>query len=224
MPCQPDDWCHWVHDRFAGTVVNTHVRGLYTAGDGGIVLTGSLVSLSCSYSSDASTTGRRLSEEGRTGLDPAASPKGSTRRRLALPCPPHGPAHQDWCTAKAKTEAWLHVYDERAAYPQGSNCAWHPFDIQAMMRQQAYMGGYIKDGRLQSYNELVIDTAPYAHALPASLAAFFIQPASSVEQRHLARDQHSAFLQEYGRSAAQVPLLMYDPEAKQAFSCMRCKD
>ena len=52
------------------------------------------------------------------------------------------------------------------------------------------MGGYFKDGRLQSYNELVIDTRPYAQALPDSLAGFFVLPKSSGEQRRVAKDQH----------------------------------
>ena len=145
LPCQQSDWCYWVHDRFAGTVVNTHIPGLYSAGDGGIILTGSLVSLSCSYASDASTTGRRLTEEDGDGSLDVAGPgrpalrPATQRRRLALPCPPHGPAHQGWCSSKATTDEWLHMHDEKAAYPEGSNCAYPPFDIQAMMRQQAYV-------------------------------------------------------------------------------------
>ena len=42
----------------------------------------------------------------------------------------------------------------------------------------------------RTYNELVIDTRPYAQALPDSLAGFFVLPKSSGEQRRVAKDQH----------------------------------
>ena len=110
------------------------------------------------------------------------------------------------------------------AYPRtNGKCAWHPNEIQGMMRQQYYEGS--------RYNELVIDTGPYAEALPASLAGFFIQPGSETKDygcgkagscRDMVSAHHSAFLAEFSKTAAEAPLLMYDPSAPEAFSCVRC--
>ena len=211
LPCQPSDWCWWVHDRFAGTVVNAHVPGLYNREDGGTIFAGSHVNVLCSYSFDASTTGRQLR------LAAAEGTQGHTRR-LAVPCPP---SHKQWCNApRAKTDRWLvHDFSYDAAYPYGDGgCAWRPGDLQWMMRQQAYASR----GSPSSYNELVIDTAPYSQALPTSLAAFFIQPASSAAQRAKAAAHHAAFLSEYGRTASETPLLLYDPTARPVFACVRC--
>ena len=213
MPCQPQDWCHRLSNRFAGTVVNAHVYGTYNNYDGGIILTGSLVSVPCGYSYDASTTGRRLED-----VDLS-----SERRDLAqygmegnFPCPRRGQGG-GWCTPK-RNEGWTRGFSNSASYPYGDGgCAWREQDMQWMMRQQYYMQGGA------SYNELVIDAPRYAEQLPASLAAIFYQKWSSEAERDRARAQHDAFLREHsGTTAAETPLLLYDPSQTPPFTCVRC--
>jgi hypothetical protein len=86
------------------------------------------------------------------------------------------------------------------------------------VRQQAYIGN--------RYNELVINAQAYEEALPASLAAFFLQPARGggegpVRDEQI-RAQHLSFLAEYRLSPSEVPLLMYNPNLEPPFTCLRC--
>jgi len=74
-----------------------------------------------------------------------------------------------------------------------------------------------------SYNELVFSTGAYAASLPDSLEAFFVMVKSQDDQRSMARTTHKQFLETYGRTATQTPLLQLDPTNFEApFTCVSC--
>ena len=72
-----------------------------------------------------------------------------------------------------------------------------------MMLQQAHVRG--------KYNELILQYDAWEAALPHSVEAVFVLSRSSEAQIAWARRVHVAFLREYGRSAEETPLLLFEP-------------
>ena len=78
------------------------------------------------------------------------------------------------------------------------------------------------------YNEVIVNSQHELATLPDAIDAFFIVKGTTgvtnLGYGYVVdtRKAHQAFLEEYGKTASEVPLLMYDPKAKQVFSCMRC--
>ena len=63
------------------------------------------------------------------------------------------------------------------------------------------------------HNELVINFPRFVRALPASVEAIFIRPATPPEQLERAWRVQNAFAREFGLDAEQAPpLLLYDPD------------
>ena len=89
--------------------------------------------------------------------------------------------------------------------------AWRPGDdLETMMKQQAdpkYQHG--KFGA-SGYNELIMESKPYADLLPHSIDAVFYQPDSTGAQIRQAKLTHENFLREYGDAVKGVPLVIYE--------------
>ena len=60
------------------------------------------------------------------------------------------------------------------------------------------------------YNELIMESKPYADLLPHSIDAVFYQPDSTGAQIRQAKLTHENFLREYGDAVKGVPLVIYE--------------
>jgi len=83
-------------------------------------------------------------------------------------------------------------------------CAWRGEHLQNMMEQ---MDSTRANG---GYNEVVLDSARWKEHLPNTVLAVFTLPESNPGFRERAIKAHRLFLSDTGRTAEQVPLLMYD--------------
>ena len=63
---------------------------------------------------------------------------------------------------------------------------------------------------LIGYNELIMESKPYADLLPHSIDAVFYQPDSTGAQIRQAKLTHENFLREYGDAVKGVPLVIYE--------------
>ena len=196
LPCQLEK-CLGVSDRFASSIVNRRHPDLYTSGVGGIVISWEGVSINCAYYADGGSQKQTCDPPGRSrGCMP-----GCTRK---------------WCDPNS-----------------GSNwgCGWHGDHLSHMLKQQD------KNRGRGGYNEVVIDgerlrlerylvlcryplpnvplpicsaAATWSAHLPNTVLAFFTLPESKGGFRQRAIDVHNRFLSDTGRTADQVPLLLYD--------------
>tara|TARA_B110001452_G_scaffold112392_1_gene93272 strand:- start:780 stop:1547 length:768 start_codon:yes stop_codon:yes gene_type:complete len=196
LPCQLEK-CMGVSDRFASSIVNRRHPDLYTSGVGGIVISWEGVSINCAYYADGGSQKQTCSPPGRS----KSCMPGCTR---------------GWCDPNS----W-----------RNWGCAWSGNHLGHMLKQQDTNRG--RGG----YNEVVIDgeqlwlehvctamhvpfaecPAPFAPAaatwsahMPNTVLAIFTLPESNPGYRARAVEVHNRFLSENGRTADQVPLLLYD--------------
>lgn len=77
LPCREGDWCHFMSDRFAGSIINAGLPGLYSEGLHGFVVAPAAVRLRCGWSADGSSQGPGnpcpSAESGRRWCTPDAS-------------------------------------------------------------------------------------------------------------------------------------------------------
>lgn len=72
---------------------------------------------------------------------------------------------------------------------------------------------------LQSYNEVVLDTASFTASLPSSVEAIFMLDGSSNEQQARASKVRTRFIAEYSLTEDDAPpLLVYDPRGDPPFT------
>lgn len=89
---------------------------------------------------------------------------------------------------------------------EGRPRPWKPEHLGYVMEQHREHGLEYRTPQFHSgYNEVVFDSATWP--LPDAVIAFFIVEGSGDREAQQARDEHAAFLKEFGLSAAQTPLL-----------------
>jgi len=66
--------------------------------------------------------------------------------------------------------------------------------------------GYGGNGK--AYNEVMIDTNHYTSNMPQTLEAFFAPAGGNIEH---AATIHAQFLEHFGLTSVEVPLLIFDP-------------
>lgn len=92
------------------------------------------------------------------------------------------------------------------------NAAWRPLDLDVMLRLHMEHGQpYHKPRFYSGYNELVYDSRTYNGALPRTIEAFFVVKSRWINPEGQTFQRHRRFLAQYGKSAEQVPLLIFDP-------------
>lgn len=159
--------------------------------DGGVIARPSLLNISCVYGIDGATVGL------------SGGPNGDG-------CPSY------WCDPNAKREPngycgfW-------GAPPQA---AWRAEDLARLIELHERVGApYHAPGYHAGYNEAVVDGLTWNANLPNSVECFFELEGRGVEatsdrgrsQASYARDAHRRFLNEYGLTDREVPLLKFDP-------------
>ena len=87
-------------------------------------------------------------------------------------------------------------------------CGWKPTEIKFMIDQQKQVH---PDG---GYNEIIISARSWVDHLPRTIAAIFVcvdaDGAADPEVVQNARDYHRRFLGDYGLTAVDFPLLLFD--------------
>lgn len=159
--------------------------------DGGVIARASEVNISCLFGIDGATVGL------------SGGPYGDG-------CPWY------WCDPSGNIEAngfcgfW-------GAPPQA---AWRPEHMAKLLELHEKFGEpYGDPGYHSGYNEAIVDGWSWNANLPNTIEAFFYLEGSGVEetsdhgrgQAGYARDAHERFLQEYGLTEMEVPLLRFDP-------------
>lgn len=86
-------------------------------------------------------------------------------------------------------------------------CAWPPNHLQRMMEAQ----------KPEDHNEVVLDTSVWVASLPATIEAIYAVPYGD-DSHARARGVHRDYLERYGLSAKDVPLLMYRFDQSPPFS------
>lgn len=70
---------------------------------------------------------------------------------------------------------------------------------------------------LQSYNEIILESESWVANLPHTLEAVFVLLGSDRAFQQRARKVHASLISEYNLSVDELPLLAYDPQAKEPF-------
>jgi hypothetical protein len=107
---------------------------------------------------------------------------------------PNGHADAEWCTSRWQTQ-----------------CGWKPNQLDQCLLAQH------DQGKAGVYNELILDGVSWQDNLPHTIEAVFWPHYANDGQRKHARDVHSKFLQRYGLTWQQVPLIEYDERTTPAF-------
>jgi len=97
--------------------------------------------------------------------------------------------------------------------------AWRPADLrQALELHKQHGASYHAPGFHSGYNEAVLSSRHHNEHLPRSVEAFFVLSGASAVTADLGygiridvADAHRRFLEAFGLSATQVPLLRFDP-------------
>ena len=97
--------------------------------------------------------------------------------------------------------------------------AWAPTELKKMLQMHREKGNtYQAPGWHSGYNEVILSSAKYNDLLPRSVLAFFVVEAHetfslgdpynhAVNMRYV----HADFLDKFGLSASEVPLLRFEP-------------
>lgn len=167
----------------------------------GVVLRNAALSLECLYGVDAATF--NLKDETQPGC--TISRCDTTGEGLCE----HG-SRMDDC-----------AHGDLCGFSGGAPTAWQPSDLALMLTMHKKYGSEYKERTFHSgYNEVIIASATLNRRLPHSIAAFFTldgaYPYAKGGDRDVGVDDvtkaHRDFLQRYGLSEAQVPLLTLTPE------------
>lgn len=123
---------------------------------------------------------------------------GSDGGSQGVVCSPPGktpgcsPGCKRWCDPSRGTRNW--------------GCAWAPEHLNMMIAQQKVLepnGGY---------NEVIIDAASWVHNLPRTIMAVFVHKGAKDLDVVTSKRVHADFLQQYGITDRETPLVEYDPE------------
>ena len=159
--------------------------------DGGVIARASEINISCLFGIDGASVGL------------SGGPNGDG-------CPWY------WCDPSGNIEAngycgfW-------GAPPQA---AWRPQDLAKLLELHEKFGEpYGQPGYHSGYNEAIVDGWSWNANLPNTVEAFFELEGSGVQatpdhgrgQAGYVRDAHRRFLEEYGITNMEVPLLKFDP-------------
>lgn len=94
--------------------------------------------------------------------------------------------------------------------------AWNSLDLKLILTMHANWGThYTKPAFHSGYNEAIIGAATFNAKLPHAVDAFFVLDAAHAHADAMGVDSvraHRAFLDEYGLTEADVPLLKLTPE------------
>ena len=175
--------------------------GLYD-GKGSYIINPAHARVLCAYGGDGSTRGKTCNPAGPSRhCIPACIPQYNGRNSV------HD--YDAWCEPGGPTDHWC---DGRPYRPQ---------DLGKMLSRDrlAWARGVHSTQHGRTYNEVVIDGLYSNRNLPSSIEAFVASPGDNVG---LLRRTHQNFLDEYGLSAHQVPLLTYRPG--EGFGCLVCID
>lgn len=211
--------------RVSGSIVHSGMHQSYSSiplfsFDSGVILRPSTTTLYCAYGMDG-------------GID-----DGSNRPMICKDteinegsCLPGCGEPPDWCDpADPGKGGWPGYFCGFMYGPDGIG-AWRPKDLPTLLHHQESMGvDYHGIGNFKGYNEMVIAADGWIANLPESIEAIFITDCSS-GQSNLAynganggtasscgaaheqgRNAHKAFLQEYGLTEDEFPLLILKPD------------
>jgi hypothetical protein len=204
-----------------------HNIPIYSFDLGGVIISPWAAQLLCSYPYDVGTVRRKKCTS--QNLDmvhciPGCTPDDSRANRssdwgsTAIWCPPVDPT-ATWQSQEKKAEAVKFSGDQ--------GCAWKQDDLMPMMKlrdsysEHAKFHGKWDDHKF--YNELVLDPLAFKELLPHSIEAVFYQPGTTGKDcfdafnilikakmhkcEDYARAAHRAFVNHYGLSDHDVPLL-----------------
>ena len=157
---------------------------------GGILISPSLATVDCGYGIDGGTY--RLNNPARPGCSDSF-------------CDPHNYIDQNgnpWC-----------------GFNGAPAMAWGPNDLKALLEEHARSGPrWSNSGFHSGYNEFIVNSKAHNARLPDSVEAFFVPKGMSPVTGNLGYGividvvkAHQRFLNEYGLTASEVPLVEFDP-------------
>ena len=122
---------------------------------------------------------------------------------------------KSWCPSVPLSER--DDYDPHNSPHGAGGCkgSWRPKDFGVFLYRTNRFETEVQSrwGRRIDYNEIVVDGGHWTSNLPHTIDAFFRSDDHGRGRRNdnVARDQHVRFLNEYGLTEAEVPLLDFDP-------------
>jgi len=183
LPCPARDafnvetWCRPFSDRFSASVVSSRLPFFFSSRKSGFVLDPAHASMLCSYPRDGGSM-HRLCEP--PGASSSCSPGCWGTHEQQHHC-------QRWMVpCYTDLEEMLALHEKR-----------HPFDELDECEQ----------GNGCMYNEVILDAAAWVAALPKTIRAVFFPSSASVAEEQRAREIHRDYIESYGLSAHEVPLL-----------------
>lgn len=191
-------------DMLSCTVINARRPELsYNYGCSGFIIRASSARIRCAYPVDAGTL--RYACSPTSGYTMAKR----TLRNSSGTC--LGGCGPEWCDEKTR----------RGEIP----CAWRASQLLEVMQHQERVSpknaaATCTRGPVAcTYNEIVIDLTHWRESLPESVEAMFVTPGCEASKLRQVESWHTDLLKFYsGRlSAANAPLLLYDPRAQPAF-------
>ena len=175
LPCPPTGaWCsdHVPGERWAGSIINTAVRKLYSHG-GGFILRPTEATVMCAYPADGNSQGitcqpgqKRRDRAPRTGCTPGCA-KFCTDLDYGCAFAPY--ATQRWNEARACAMN-MRIHDGPATH-----ASWSPAPDRDRL-QDALVSQLSKSwqGRARAYNEIVFDVLEIQRNLPNSIQAGYL--------------------------------------------------
>ena len=164
---------------------------------GGFIIRPNAASIMCAYYADGSTMDKRCCG-GRTCSGAwGGGPAGAE----CVPGCPTGHAPSFWC-----------------AELSDFGCAWRAGQLSNIFKQGAAVA-QSKGLWPPEYNEIVLDPAVFVRALPRAIEAYYVRANADAGSVSRVAAVHQGFLERYGLSREEVPLLRYSPlSVHEAFS------
>jgi len=126
-----------------------------------------------------------------------------------------GGCYSRWCDRNHPFQTAAGRSSQRPCGLGGKNeidAAWRPRDLDKMLQlHMEHSQPYHPPRFYSGYNELIYDSATYNDALPRTIEAFFVVKNKWINPNGQTFQRHRRFLAQYGKSAEQVPLLIFDP-------------
>lgn len=122
-----------------------------------------------------------------------------------------------WCPSVQPPDDWSKDDYDPMKSPEGAGgCrgSWKPEDFGVFLHRTNLFEKEVQSkwGRRIDYNEIIVSGSHWTQHLPRTIEAFFSSDDHGHNRNdHVAQEQHSKFLREYGLTAQQVPLLVYHP-------------
>ena len=194
LPCSGGGCARKFSDRFPCSIIYQGMTNMYKPTNGGFVIAPLGARVLCSYSRDGLTM--------------------TSAKVCPIPTPADcipgcGHAPYEWCP---EAKPW--------------RCAWPPHKMDEMLRNH-------KQFNARDHNEVVLDARAWTERLPMTIQlVWYLEKGNAIDDmkqvqdlsraKTNAEDVHRRFLQAFGITGSDVPLVSFNPTRALPFRCVRC--